>query len=115
MRRDLATPAEWSPRGLYYFLRPGETSGSPVGAERVSSGAALDFPGDDPKQWRTDVPTYARVRYEAVYPGIDLKAYCLNLISSQKDLELFKVNFYFAKSKVRASPQMGARIALIGL
>jgi hypothetical protein len=28
--------------------------------------------GNDPAAWRTDVPTYARVRYTDVYPGIDL-------------------------------------------
>jgi hypothetical protein len=30
------------------------------------------FVGSDPASWRTDVPTYERVRYRAVYPGIDL-------------------------------------------
>jgi hypothetical protein len=30
------------------------------------------FAGSDPKQWRTNVPTYASVRYAGVYPGIDL-------------------------------------------
>lgn len=28
--------------------------------------------GNDPSRWRIGVPHYARVRYEAVYPGIDL-------------------------------------------
>jgi hypothetical protein len=31
--------------------------------------------GNDPKKWRTDVPHYARVKYERVYPGIDLVHY----------------------------------------
>ncbi len=31
--------------------------------------------GDDAQQWRTDVPTYAKVEYEAVYPGVDLVWY----------------------------------------
>lgn len=31
--------------------------------------------GDDPKQWRTHIPHYARVKYHAVYPGIDLVYY----------------------------------------
>src|SRR5207244_1355416 len=26
--------------------------------------------GNDPSKWRTKVPTYARVKYERVYPGI---------------------------------------------
>lgn len=30
------------------------------------------FIGSDPKHWHTGVPTYARVRYSNVYPGIDL-------------------------------------------
>jgi hypothetical protein len=31
--------------------------------------------GNDPQQWRTNIPTYARVRYESIYPGIDLVFY----------------------------------------
>ncbi|HEX6289758.1 MAG TPA: SBBP repeat-containing protein [Herpetosiphonaceae bacterium] len=31
------------------------------------------FLGDDPGQWRTNVPTYAAIRYERLYPGIDLR------------------------------------------
>ncbi|HLX37698.1 MAG TPA: SBBP repeat-containing protein, partial [Candidatus Binataceae bacterium] len=30
------------------------------------------FIGNDPNKWRHDIPTYARVRYRAVYPGVDL-------------------------------------------
>lgn len=33
------------------------------------------FQGNDPAQWRTDVPTYAKVKYQEVYPGIDLAYY----------------------------------------
>ena len=33
------------------------------------------FLGNDPKQWRTNVPTYAKVRYHNVYPGVDLEYY----------------------------------------
>jgi hypothetical protein len=33
------------------------------------------FIGRDPAKWRTNVPTYARVRYRNVYPGIDLVYY----------------------------------------
>jgi len=31
--------------------------------------------GNDPKKWRTNVPTYGRVRYENIYPGVDLVYY----------------------------------------
>jgi uncharacterized protein (TIGR03437 family) len=30
------------------------------------------FIGNEPEQWRKHVPSYARVKYEALYPGIDL-------------------------------------------
>ncbi len=33
------------------------------------------FIGNDPKQWRTSIPTYSRVRIAGVYPGIDLVTY----------------------------------------
>lgn len=33
------------------------------------------FIGNDPRQWRTDIPTYAKVKYEAVYPGVNLVYY----------------------------------------
>ena len=33
------------------------------------------FVGNDPNKWHTDVPTYAKVRYINVYPGIDLLYY----------------------------------------
>jgi hypothetical protein len=28
--------------------------------------------GSDPRAWRTNIPTYARVRYREIYPGIDV-------------------------------------------
>ena len=31
--------------------------------------------GTDPKQWQVNVPTFSRVRYQRVYPGIDLVFY----------------------------------------
>lgn len=40
------------------------------------------FIGNDPAQWRTDVPTYERVRYRNLYPGIDLLFY-----GRQRELE----------------------------
>ena len=31
--------------------------------------------GNDPAKWRTDVPTYSRVRYDEIYPGISVVYY----------------------------------------
>jgi hypothetical protein len=33
------------------------------------------FIGNDPKKWHTDVPSYQAVRYQGVYPGIDMLFY----------------------------------------
>ena len=33
------------------------------------------FIGNDPKKWRTNIPHYGKVRYQEVYPGIDLVFY----------------------------------------
>ncbi|HVN80326.1 MAG TPA: SBBP repeat-containing protein, partial [Terriglobia bacterium] len=33
------------------------------------------FIGNDPMQWRTNIPNYARVRFKDVFPGIDLAYY----------------------------------------
>jgi hypothetical protein len=38
-------------------------------------GKADYFIGNDPKQWKTNVPNYARVRYQNIYPGVDLIYY----------------------------------------
>lgn len=36
-------------------------------------GRVNDLRGDDPTQWRTDIPTYAGIVYHDVYAGIDLR------------------------------------------
>jgi hypothetical protein len=33
------------------------------------------FVGNDPRKWHTNVPTYTRVKYSEVYPGVDLVFY----------------------------------------
>jgi Beta-propeller repeat len=39
------------------------------------TGKANYFIGNDPSKWRTNVPTYSKVKFEGVYPGIDLIYY----------------------------------------
>jgi hypothetical protein len=39
------------------------------------SGKSNYFIGNDPQKWRTNIPNFARVRYDAVYPGVDLVYY----------------------------------------
>ncbi len=45
-----------------------------VGLEPLS-GKANYFTGNDPQKWRTGIPTYAKVRYRDVYPGVDVVYY----------------------------------------
>ncbi len=44
-------------------------------AEEKLSGKVNYFIGNDPKKWKTDIPTYGKVRYKEIYPGIDLVFY----------------------------------------
>jgi Beta-propeller repeat len=49
-------------------------------ASRVSGveelpGKSNYFVGSDPTKWRTNVPTFAKVKYEGIYPGVDLLYY----------------------------------------
>ncbi|MGB6691831.1 MAG: SBBP repeat-containing protein [Terracidiphilus sp.] len=54
---------------------------APVGEEPLQ-GTANYFIGSDPAKWHTGVPTYAKVRYSQVYPGVDLVYY-----GNQRQLE----------------------------
>ncbi|MFC5865373.1 chitobiase/beta-hexosaminidase C-terminal domain-containing protein [Acidicapsa dinghuensis] len=45
-----------------------------AGADKLP-GTANYFIGNDPAQWHSDVPTFGKVEYEGVYPGVDLVYY----------------------------------------
>jgi hypothetical protein len=45
-----------------------------VGSDELP-GRSNYFEGSDPKGWRTNIPNYAKVRLQEVYPGIDLVYY----------------------------------------
>ncbi|MFQ5695334.1 MAG: SBBP repeat-containing protein, partial [Terriglobia bacterium] len=57
------------------------------------------FLGNDPSKWRTNVTHYARVRYEEVYPGIDLVYYGTNQSKRSGD---------------PARPELGGRVSSAG-
>ena len=50
------------------------TRAKAVGLEELP-GKSNYFIGNDPKKWRTNVATYAKVKYQGVYPGVDLVYY----------------------------------------
>jgi Beta-propeller repeat/Abnormal spindle-like microcephaly-assoc'd, ASPM-SPD-2-Hydin len=53
-----------------------------IDGEDELPGKSNYFIGNDPKKWRSDVQTFAKVKYEGVYPGIDLVYY-----GNQRELE----------------------------
>ncbi len=46
-----------------------------LSATNLLPGKSSYFIGNDPSKWRTGVPHFARVRYESIYPGINLVFY----------------------------------------
>jgi len=88
----LATPTARgaSSRGKLEALRMTLVGANPAaaiaGSDRLP-GKSNYFIGNDPKKWRSGIPQFAGVRYQNVYPGIDLVFY-----GSQGHLEYdFKV------------------------
>jgi hypothetical protein len=53
----------------------GANSGASVGGVGKLPGEANYFLGNNPKLWRTHIPTFGRVAYHNVYPGVDLVYY----------------------------------------
>jgi Divergent InlB B-repeat domain/Beta-propeller repeat len=43
-----------------------------IASEDQQPGVKNYFIGKDPKNWHTNIPTFARVRYRDVYPGVDV-------------------------------------------
>lgn len=53
----------------------GANSAPAIAGEEPLSARSNYFVGNDPAHWRTNVPTFARVRYSHVYPGVNLVYY----------------------------------------
>ena len=53
----------------------GANPDSKVEGVKMQTGQSNYFIGSDPSQWHRSVPRYSRVRYKAVYPGVDLLFY----------------------------------------
>ncbi|MCL4179350.1 MAG: putative Ig domain-containing protein [Verrucomicrobia bacterium] len=53
-----------------------EANASPaIAGEALQAMQVNMLRGNDPREWRTNLPRYDRVRYENVYPGVDLVFY----------------------------------------
>jgi hypothetical protein len=68
------TPQDPGATALRMRLVGANVRAAAAGADELP-GKVNYFIGNDPKKWRTNVPTYARVKYQGVYPGIDLVYY----------------------------------------
>src|ERR1035441_5751161 len=106
---QLASPVQFVTRGSGYalFLTPGKVvlnlerqkaeaarvdtvRMGLIGANPKAEAVGLDrqpgvvsyFIGNDPKKWRSGIPTYGKVKYPQVYPGVDLVFY-----GNQRQLE----------------------------
>jgi hypothetical protein len=81
----LAPPVEAEARGEWTVVRMQLLGSNPAaqakGADRLP-GIANYFLGNDASKWRMGIPTYMRVQYQEVYPGISLVYY-----GSQRQLE----------------------------
>ena len=53
----------------------GANADPPVTGHEALPGKSHYLIGHDPQQWRTDIPHYQTVKYEGVYPGVDLLYY----------------------------------------
>ena len=62
-------------------LRNANPAAKVTGLDELA-GTSNYFIGNDPAKWRTNVPTYAKVKYEGIYSGIDLVYY-----GNQRQLE----------------------------
>ncbi len=67
------TQAGSQPRSLRMLLKGAQTA-TYTGEDRLP-GVVNYLIGSNPKAWRTDIPTYNRVRARSVYAGIDLVYY----------------------------------------
>jgi len=53
----------------------GANPSAPMVGEDQLPGKVNYFIGNDPRKWHADVPTFSRVKYASIYPGVDLIYY----------------------------------------
>jgi hypothetical protein len=78
------------------------------------------FIGNDSKKWRTGVPTYSRVKYQQIYPGVDLVFYGNPqrleydfIVAPHADPSQLSLSFGGA-SKVRIDSEGNLRVSICG-
>lgn len=61
-----------SPGSVVRIKLAGANPYAPAEASGDLPGKSHYFLGNDPRRWRTNIPTFKQVRYKGVYPGVDL-------------------------------------------
>jgi hypothetical protein len=74
MRALAAGPESQPEQVIRMRVVGGNPKGRVVGLDELP-GKSNYFIGNDPKKWHTNVPSYAKVKYEGIYPGVDLVYY----------------------------------------
>ena len=84
----------------------------PLGANAGARPVAVDemsrktncFIGGDPSRWRANIPSYARVKYEDIYPGVDMVFYGKQrqfeydfVVAPRADFKLIRIEFEGAR------------------
>jgi len=77
----LEQPDQQRPDTLRMQLTGANPHSQPTGQEKLA-GIVNYFAGHDQTQWHTNIPTYGKVNYSQVYPGVDLVFY-----GNQRQLE----------------------------
>jgi uncharacterized repeat protein (TIGR01451 family) len=70
-----AVGSQRAPSSVIRMRLDGANSLARVSGASPLPGKSNYFIGNDPSKWRRDIPQFARVQYQAVYPGIDLVYY----------------------------------------
>ncbi len=73
-RTATAIPAP-KPNSWIRMKLAGANASARVSGTSPLPGKSNYFIGDDRSQWRSGIPQFARVQYQAVYPGVDLVYY----------------------------------------
>ena len=66
---------ETVPQAVLHTRLLGANPNPVMSAADTLPGKANYFIGNDPKRWRTNIPSYGKVKYYGVYPGVDLVYY----------------------------------------
>jgi hypothetical protein len=73
--KPISTPQKNAEKAVVRMHLDGANPNASMAGQSPLPGKVNYLRGNDPKQWRTDIPTYEKVKYTNVYPGIDLVYY----------------------------------------